>query len=352
MLRAVREFGRLPRFTAAHALTLDNSTHAGRNGVTRLENTRLFGYGIISGRRFNGRRCNLNDSPGGLELQKMVGSEVMGLTVVDTPNHGVNLLGLGSASDPAQYNSLSWLKVLNWRGNGDGVHVFQYWNAIHDIFLRTQDDSMYLAGSMRAGSWRRVITWNDTNGVPFIFSAAGSHGTALIEDSDVLYHRKQLPQWCGGIFDLRDANSTVRNVTIRNIRIHDPYPTCPLLDLTGAMSDVSWENVHMAAQSTFRDMNSLGTVNCNTPRGRFFLPSSEVPGCVLPFGIPQRIVGAVDNTENAYSLDDSVQLNGLSFNDVTVNGTSIGTMFTDPAYQGAAVVQGAVSVSFDGVPYA
>ena len=108
----------------------------------------------------------------------------------------------------------------------------------------------------------------------------------------------------------------------------------------------------MAAQSTFRDMNSLGTVNCNTPRGRFFLPSSEVPGCVLPFGIPQRIVGAVDNTENAYSLDDSVQLNGLSFNDVTVNGTSIGTMFTDPAYQGAAVVQGAVSVSFDGVPYA
>eukprot|EP00966_Prymnesium_polylepis_P324063 7380163-Prymnesium_polylepis.1 len=72
-----------------------------------------------------------------------------------------------------------------------------------------------------AATFARITTWNDANGVPFIFSATSGPGTGTLSDSDVLYHRKAWPWWCGAIFDLRNANTTMDDVTISNVRIHD-----------------------------------------------------------------------------------------------------------------------------------
>ena len=211
-----------------------------------LRSTRLFGYmyGIISGRMFK-QRTHPNTSPKGINMMNMAASELMGLTLVDTINHAVILVGKGSgggsdASDRTSWNSLSHVKVLNWRGNGDGIHAFNYWNDIHDLFLRTQDGSMYFGTSIRSyTTWRRVTTWNDANGIPFMLAANGAegvHGTGVLEDCDVLYHRKQWPEWCGGVFDLRNINTSISNLTMRNIRIHDKFPTCPMFDVAGGFS--------------------------------------------------------------------------------------------------------------------
>ena len=297
-------------------------------------------------------------------MMNMAASELMGLTLVDTINHAVILVGKGlgggtDASDRVNWNSLSHVKVLNWRGNGDGVHAFNYWNDIHDLFLRTQDGSMYFGTSIRSyTTWRRVTTWNDANGIPFMLAANGAegvHGTGVLEDCDVLYHRKQWPEWCGGVFDLRNINTSISNLTMRNIRIHDKFPTCPMFDVAGGFSDVTWENVHMAAHSTFHDINYMFNRCDNVAKRRFFSNVEDVPGCILPpTGIPNRFVAAAQFTNDGYVMDPSVKMRRISFNNVTVAGTKLSTLFTAPAYQGAVVTGGAkgsLDLTFDGVPY-
>ena len=50
---------------------------------------------------------------------------------------------------------------------------------LEDSFIRTQDDSMYVQGL----GIRRVIFWNDVNGVPFLLTNVGEPG---MEDHDVV----------------------------------------------------------------------------------------------------------------------------------------------------------------------
>ena len=74
--------------------------------------------------------------------------------------------------------------------------------------------------------------WNDANGVPFMLGSLNG-GPTVVEDCDVIYHRKQFPYWCGAIFDRRglvgrDMLGRATSLTFRHIRITDPFPTCPL----------------------------------------------------------------------------------------------------------------------------
>jgi len=326
-----------------------------------LRSTRFFGYGVVSGRMFQRRFLSDNKSPKGIHMMNMAASELMGLTLVDTVNHAVILVGKGlgggtAASDPVNWNSLSHVKVLNWRGNGDGVHCFNYFHDIHDLFLRTQDGSMYFGSGMRSyTTWRRVMTWNDANGIPFMLAANGvdqGHGTGAVEDSDILYHRKQWPEWCGGIFDLRNVNTAMHNLSFRNIHIHDPFPTCPMFDVAGGFSHVTWENVHMFAHSTFRDIGYMFARCDNVAKRRFFAQVSHIPDCVLPpTGIPNRFVAANTFTDAGYVDDPAVRMYSVSFRNVTINGTNLFTLFTDPAYQGAVVTGGTTDITFAEGPY-
>ena len=110
----------------------------------------------------------------------------------------------GQTADSARSspNTLRHVKIFGWRTNGDGVHLWGHWNNITDLFLRTQDDSMYVGDEASATIWRRLTTWNDANGVPFMLGSLNG-GPTLVEDVDVIYHRKQIPFWCGAIFDRR-----------------------------------------------------------------------------------------------------------------------------------------------------
>ena len=95
---------------------------------------------------------------------------------------------------------IRWVKIFTWRANGDGIGlkkntlVFKdfeglnivvfsfsllYVTQLEDSFIRTQDDSMYVQGR----GVRRVVFWNDVNGVPFLLTKVGE---SSMEDHDIV----------------------------------------------------------------------------------------------------------------------------------------------------------------------
>lgn len=135
----------------------------------------------------------------GVNLNKIMGSTIIGPTLVDSVNHGWILNGkgvgnTGSNTDSPQvvnWNRCSYLKVLNWRGNGDGIHIFNFWHDVTDTYMRTQDGSMYFGTTMETyTTWRRIVLWNDANGVPFMLSgnqAVGGKGLGRMDQVDIIY---------------------------------------------------------------------------------------------------------------------------------------------------------------------
>ena len=88
-----------------------------------------------------------NNSPQGLTLQDFAVKQasVSGVTFIDFPNHHI-IAGASNKPCGAEGDTVSVIenvKVMGWRANGDGIHVFGHW-LVKDVFLRTQDDSLYL----------------------------------------------------------------------------------------------------------------------------------------------------------------------------------------------------------------
>ena len=143
-------------------------------------------------------------------------------------------------------------------------------------------------------------------------------------------------------------------MTIEDIRVHDPFPTCPLFDLHGGLGTVSFARVSMVAHSTYppvgdgassenRTRTLLARVDQETdtlhlaagrllpgwyceedetdPESRpFYMPHSF--GCSMPWGIPSRLIGG-DSGVAPVALEPVSSLTNFSFVDVFVNGTSM-----------------------------
>jgi hypothetical protein len=311
---------------------------------TPVVNVRIFGYGVISGRLFQRRGID-NQSPKGIVMWNSRNTTFWGVTLVDGSNH--HLLLSQNANFPELPNTMAWVKILGWRTNGDGFQIWNYWRPIHDIFLRTQDDCMYLGGASGINiQFSRITTWNDANGVPWIFSAGNGAGhNIVLQDSDVLYHRKAWPYWCGGIFDLRSTNTSIHNITVRNIRITDPFPTCPLFHIQGGMSDVHFENIDMLAHSAVNMPNWACRNRWNRrPQDRFDLPAGN--DCSMPYGIPNRFTSSTlshPRRQDIRNLDQStIFLRNLSFSNVTIAGQSLADLHSLGESGRAVVVKGNV----------
>ena len=251
----------------------------------------LFGYGVLSGRLM---RWKIGDTvtPRGIQLNGMTDVTLSGITLVDHANHHLILVGSAGESARDRPNTLHHVKVLGWRTNGDGLHLWGHWNDVTDLFLRTQDDSAYVGDEASPTSFRRLTTWNDANGVPFMLGALNGAPT-VIDGAEVLYFRKQYPYWCGAVIDRRgyvgrEHLHQATSITFRNVRVADPFPTCPLLDIVGSVVHVELENVQMRAHSTYTTLpgwyctQSLGP----NPMMRFGLPAAM--GCEMKMGIPNR----------------------------------------------------------------
>merc|ERR1719445_785483 len=123
---------------------LKNSRY-GDNGI------KIFGYGTVAGIEIprgpveNPLRCKPNNSPQCITLSGVFNSTVNGITCADHPNHHLILDGSNRPDAP---NLLSNVKVMGWRANGDGIHVFSHWK-VKNCFLRSQDDSIYIASAAK-----------------------------------------------------------------------------------------------------------------------------------------------------------------------------------------------------------
>lgn len=311
-----------------------------------IDGTTLFGYGTVSGERYRWKDID-QGTPRGCQLRGMTNTHITGPMWVDFPNHNLILVGTKHAA-----NTLQHVKILGWRTNSDGVHLWGNWNEISDLFLRTQDDSMYIGDNNGVLNWKRITTWNDANGVPFLLANGDPGVQAVLTDSDVLFHRKQYYPWCGGVINARWSR-TIQDVTFRDIRVHDPFQTCPLFAINpkegpGQGSSINKVKVENMSAVSFPPFTKLPKWFCEqslgpNPKLRFGLPNRF--GCDMPYGPPNLITGGL--------VDPMINISSLIINNVTINGTSMYTLMTDPLYAGASVVKGYIAVGglvVDGIP--
>ena len=302
-------------------------------GAWGRQNVSLSGHGVVSGEEMSrcpnrtdasvacSAACPTNTSPQGLTLTGVTQASITGVTFVDFPNH--HLIAQATGCAPKQSAALlANVKVLGWRANGDGVHVFGGWD-VRDLFLRTQDDSLYLhCGDAKAGcaqsTFRGITTWNDANGASFMLNG---NGTRLL-DSDVIYARASWGWWSGGrVFSHRGTGmGGVYNVSVEGLRVEDRQPSLNMWQvdmLTGSasgleMTDVTFTDVHAAAYSTVKLCGTSGGCNCQPACAK---------GGALPDGIPNVLLGGPNG-----------KIRGWTFTNVSIAGTSIAAALTQPGF--------------------
>jgi hypothetical protein len=174
---------------------------------------------------------------------------------------------------PSKPTDVRWVKILNWRINGDGINPFGN-GLIEDCFIRTQDDCLYVCGR----GIRRTVLWNDYNGSSFVLSSLPNltDRTLVVEDCDVIYSRAAWHHWGGGrVFNMRGEGegNCGAGVVFRNITIEDPRPTLQQFFITmtipkpysgngpsrkmGDLSHLLFENLSITAPSVIGEPQML-----------------------------------------------------------------------------------------------
>ena len=289
----------------------------GENGL------RVDGPGVLSGEEMTRADDPDNDSPQGIVFSGVRNSSVVGVTLVDMPNHHV-ILGQAAGDE------LRNVKVLGWRTNGDGVHVFSSW-VVSDLFLRTQDDALYVScGDGCAATFAHVTTWNDANGVAFLFSPGGGDAQAgvVLRDSDAIYTRTSWYWWGPNTVFVNRGDApghAMSGVRVEDVRVEDVYPAFNpfrielLTPAAGAaFCNVSFTNVTVASASTIRA----------DPRVHPPLP--------LPHGIPNSIFAVAP-----------ARIFNVAFDNVTIAGVSMRALVRDATVFNLSA--GLVNVTVDGV---
>lgn len=301
--------------------------HAALDGMASQANVIVDGFGVLSGEEM-ARGGSTNNSPKGIQTGLNANGTIAGVTLVDFPNHHL-ILGSAGANDAGapNVNELANVKVLGWRANGDGLHVFRNWD-VRDLFMRTQDDSMYLAcGNNCTTTFTGVTTWNDANGCAFIFTASGGSAERVkLRNSDVIYARASWAWWSGGrIFCQRceTACGTMSGVAVDGVRVEDAFPSLNAFELDLTRGDAIFANM------TFRN---VAIRNVSTVRETL----DKKP---LPFGIPNLMFGTQPGA-----------FQNVAFENVTIAGENIAVGFADAAKWNVSKRDTRRNVTIDGVP--
>ena len=178
------------------------------------ENIYVYGYGTLSQAKISHPDYVLNSTGSykSIEIQNGRNWSIRGVCIADPSHHSTN----GTSSSNGLY---SWMKVISWRANGDGLAGF---GLTEDCFIRTQDDCSYAKGPKR-----RCTFWKDANAALFHLATIPENTVEpiIIEDCDVIYARlRSKGALNGGGFQQRgEGNLGVRNVNVifRNFRVHD-----------------------------------------------------------------------------------------------------------------------------------
>lgn len=189
---------------------------------------RIFGHGTLSGSRLKHPEFaepRVKSDPAlhnPIDIVGAANTTVEGITIADAAHHSLMLI---SGYAPSKPTDVRWVKILNWRINGDGINPFGN-GLLEDCFIRTQDDCLYVSGR----GIRRIVLWNDFNGSSFVLSSLPqlTDRTLVVEDCHVIYSRASWHHWGGGrVFNMRGEGKgdCGAGVVFRNITVEDPRPT-------------------------------------------------------------------------------------------------------------------------------
>jgi hypothetical protein len=219
-----------------------------------VHNWKVYGSGAVSGETYDWYGDGINPSPRQEEARKnkpfskdASGITVQGIVIIDPANHSLNLANYTYGAD----NHFLNVKILGWRKNSDGINAYHN-SIITDCFFKIQDDCFYLGNNVRITN---NVVWNDANGCVIMVNQADSR--TVVDGITVIYHRAKWHDWGGGravTFRLLKQNNI--NVTIKNILIEDPLPSCaPFLmrlsptDATGVhIQNIVCENIRQEAK--------------------------------------------------------------------------------------------------------
>jgi len=332
--------------------THDAIVYAGFKGRELTSPVSISGYGIISGEEMERqhpttRMCDPNVSPKAMSIETTSYINLTGYTAVDFPNHHHSI----RAWSTTVRSTTSNLKIFGWRVNGDGYAVWGNTDVRH-MFIRTQDDQMYLGGGPNMHSRVSDVTvWSDANGAGFVlrcgrdasdstgfqeYGDSQGAGSCELRDSNALYHRNAFFSRKGGrVFSHRTApggqtsfDFSVANVLIENFVFHDPHPTFNTFflgtitpELRGdrnfagnankpnVLSNIAFNNVKIASASTMRVCDDAKGCGCVPPIAE---------GGAMPYGLPNIMQG--------YSADNLIT--NISFNNVTIAGINVKDMLS------------------------
>lgn len=296
------------------------------------------GYGALSGEemtRAGGHSENV--SPQGITWSGTKNSSLSGVTLVDFPNHHI-IVGQSNS-----YNEMHHIKVMGWRANGDGLHVFANWH-VSDLFMRTQDDSLYItSGGGHATTYERITTWNDANGCAFIFSAGGGDREySQLLNSTSVYARASWAYWSGGrIFGLRGVSTgRVQSGTIVDgVTCEDPLPSLNAwrFDATCTNGQGGCANCGFA-NLTFRNVHirNFSTVHKAT---------HGVSPALLPHGQPNTMLTDADAAKHNVTIHD------IRFEKCTIAGQDLAVTFRDNLHSwNISQDKSVYAISVDGKP--
>ena len=218
------------------------------------DNVKIYGYGTLSGDLIKHPEYDplYTDNPSSWKMistSYSLNFRIEGISISNSPFHTINF---SSGNLKTNESFVEWVKIVTWRGNGDGIgnaHV------MNDTFIRTQDDCTYVKGNKS-----RCVFWTDVNGA--IFTMAGMPKAIdrkiLIENCDVIFPRHNSYTWNGGRVFARRADQSptaagkiVVDVTFKDIRITDPYQTLETFQLiskdglkeSGSYSGIKFINI-------------------------------------------------------------------------------------------------------------
>ncbi|MFC2090942.1 malectin domain-containing carbohydrate-binding protein [Bacteroidota bacterium] len=242
------------------------------------ENIRVYGHGVLSGLKIMHMDAFKEigiDNDGwnlrGIVIENANNCHVDGITM---DNHASHTFGFHAGESVDKASSVSWVKVIGWRANTDGLSASGNLIA-EDCFFRCQDDGLYIGG---AKPMRRCIFWHDVNGQTF----RGDFMTERIredyhpsmpqqlvaEDIDIIFERAVFSTGDNGsgIIGVNGGSSnqelpdgtenTGQMVLFRNMRISDPLPQRNLLsfnvqDKKDDYAGLRFENIDFESMQAF-----------------------------------------------------------------------------------------------------
>ena len=218
-------------------------------------NIKIFGSGTISGKFINHPKYDkeFDEVTKNDKTWKLIWSvncsnfQVQGLSLMDAPKHTMNLWATKSNKIET---TCTWLKIVTWRSNGDGIGTA---DVVNDCFLRTGDDASYLKGYER----KRIVFWRDVHAAAF-HMANISNTPMVVEDCDVIYNRsRDVIGDNGAIFDQRGGGqSGIQNINllVKNFRNEDKLANMPVFSLSSGKKGSSYSGI------VFQNINVESTV--------------------------------------------------------------------------------------------